>query len=219
MCRFLLFKSKQLTGPEPIIKAFAAMAKKSRAFDGDRQDDGWGVSWLDENGVWQSYRSTKPIWEDVQSINRLNIKTLTFAVHARSASFPQHKDNVRFNQPFVNHKYIYAFNGLLKGVSLSLPGDIGSQKIWYLLQKKLSHCQPEKALDNTKEILSKNSREIQALNVGLVDKDYLYALCYYHDHPDYYQLRYVDTPEQKIVCSEELPGFTWKNVKFMIKLG
>lgn len=205
MCRFLLFKSQIPQIPQKIIKAFSDMAKKSKAFDGDWQGDGWGISWLDNND-WKSYKSVQPIWEDSVR-DTLSFSSKIFLIHARSASFPQHKNNKEYNQPFINSKMAFVFNGLIKGVSLHLPGVIGSQKIWALLQKKLLTMTPEKALQETQRIISKNSKTVQALNMGIADKDNIYALCYYSIHTDYYSLHYSKTDERSIISSEPIDGF------------
>lgn len=208
MCRFLAVKSKKPINPLPLLNSFAQMAEKSRAFDGDWQGDGWGISWLDDNNNWQLYKSLKPIWEVVQSIE-LPKSTKLFLVHARSASFPQHKDNIEFNQPFINDLYSYVFNGLLKGVTLSLPGIIGAQKIWHLLQNQLIKHYPQKALKRTKEILSKNSKELHATNIAYSDKKNIYALCYYSKHEKYYQLHHHKNENMQFICSEPLSGYSF----------
>jgi len=210
MCRFLLCKSQNPKNPHKIIKAFSHMAKKSKAFDGDWQGDGWGISWL-ENNFWQSYKSVKPIWKDAVQDTLLFSSTM-FLIHARSASFPQHKNNKEYNQPFSDSSTAFVFNGLIKNVSLHLPGEIGSQKIWSLLQKKLLIMAPEKALRETQRIITKNSKTVQALNMGIADKDNIYALCYYSIHADYYSLHYSKTEESSIISSEPIEGFNFNRL-------
>src|SRR3990167_11442589 len=130
MCRFLLCKSKQPIDPKKILGSFAKMAETSKAYDGDWQGDGWGFSWL-ENNKWHEYRSLKPIWKEKNKFSKFP-RSYIFSIHVRSASFPQHKNNIEYNQPYINEFYSYVFNGLLRGVTLSLSGDIGAQKIWLL---------------------------------------------------------------------------------------
>ena len=207
MCRFLLYKSSRPQNPQKIIKAFSQMAQKSKAFDGDWQGDGWGISWL-ENNMWKLYKSVKPIWED-SSKDSLSFSSKTFLIHARSASFSQHKSNIEYNQPYINSDDAFVFNGLIKGVSLHLPGAIGSQKIRSLLQKKLLTVSPGKSLRETLRIITKNSKTVQALNMGIADKDNIYALCYYSIHADYYSLHYSKTDESSIISSEPIEGFNF----------
>lgn len=210
MCRFLLFKSQIPQNPQKIIRAFSDMAKKSKAFDGDWQGDGWGTSWLNNNN-WKSYKSVKPIWED-SARGTLLFSSRIFLIHARSASFPQHKNNKEYNQPFINAKEAFVFNGLIKGVSLHLPGMIGSQKIWSLLQKKLLTMTTGKALKETLRIISKNSKTVQALNMGLADNKNIYALCHYSAHEDYYSLHVSQTEASTIISSEPIDGYRFNRL-------
>lgn len=206
MCRFLIAKFESPAGPGKILKEFSLMAKNSQAFDGDWQGDGWGVSWTDGMGNWKTRKSLLPIWEEEKLFNSFP-KTSFFAVHARSASFPNQKGSVEYNQPFVEEPYIFVFNGLLRRVTLSsLPGRIGSQKIWFLLKKMLKRLELKEALLKIKTVLLENAEDPQALNIGLCDKKKIYSLCYFSRHPDYYQLRHSQDSHSKIICSEPLSG-------------
>ncbi len=202
MCRFLLVKSKKTIDPVPFLRDFADMAKKSKAFDGDWQGDGWGVSWLDDKG-WNRYRSLKPVWQDTAAFDRIH-STKLLMVHARSASFPQHKHNIEFNQPYIENPYSFVFNGFLMGVRLSLPGKIGAEKIWNYLKTLLLKKNPVDALEKTGLLLKKNSRTVQALNIGLSDGKHLYALNYFTKHPQYYRLHRHKDSNLSVICSEPL---------------
>lgn len=207
MCRFLLLKTIKPKRPAVWLDRFASMAKNSQAYDGSWQGDGWGIAWLDKNSQWQVKKSLLPIWEDQKLIIDIP-ETTTFAIHARSASFSQQKNILDYNQPYVNNSYTFVFNGFLKGVSLSdrIAGQIGSQKIWSLLQGYLAKMTPKKALIKICRVLLKNSQEVQALNIGLADSKNIYALCYYSKYPRYYQLKYCSDSLCSIICSEKLDG-------------
>ena len=153
MCRFLLVKSKKSVKPHKFLASFALMAKKSKAYDGDWQGDGWGIVWM-ANKKWNIFKSLSPIWEDEHKFPDFPSTTI-FAIHARSASFPQHKNNLEYNQPFINDSTVFVFNGLLKGVNLpyKVPGIIGAQKIWFLLKHELKNNSPVKALVKVKNLL------------------------------------------------------------------
>lgn len=211
MCRFLLMRSTNQLKPKVVLESFAQMAKKSKAFDGDWQGDGWGVSWI-ENNSWKNYRSLKPIWEDTEMFDNIP-STSVLSIHARSASFPQHKNNIAYNQPYIENEYSFVFNGLLKGVKLLIPGDIGAQKIWFLLKRYVRNNDLRTALEKIKMVLEKNSTTIQALNVGIADHNTIAACSFYSEHPEYYTLHYVDSPEVKIICSEEIEGFQFKSLR------
>jgi predicted glutamine amidotransferase len=214
MCRFLMIKSERPIPAASLLERFAQMAEKSRAPDGDRQGDGWGISWVDEKSVWQTKKSIKPIWTEASVFSQIPDSHL-FLVHARSSSFPQHKNVIDFNQPFIEDPYGFVFNGLVRGISLPvLPGGgIGSQKIWYLLKGLLRHSEPKKSLVTLKDILARNSRVIQAFNIGLSDKKHIFAYCWYSENPDYYNLQFHDSPSIKILSSERLEGYDFSPVE------
>jgi len=213
MCRFLVLKSDRPLAPRPILEKFAQMAERSRAPDGDGQGDGWGIGWSDGADGWQVEKYLSPIWEDVALFGRFP-ECLCLCVHARSASFPHHKLNLAFNQPYVGDSYAFLFNGLLTGVSLprSINGEIGSQKLWSLLSHYLVTQPPDSSLRRLQETVRKNSRRIQAFNVGLCDQKRIYAYSEYDCHGEYYHLQYHLSPDLAMVCSEELDGFHFRPV-------
>src|SRR3989339_1821617 len=100
MCRFLLVKSKNKIKPEKLLTKFSKMVEKSRAYDGDWQGDGWGISWLDKNNNWQVKKSLQPIWKEEVEFNKFP-PTKIFCIHARSASFAKHKGIIKYNEPFI----------------------------------------------------------------------------------------------------------------------
>lgn len=206
MCRFLLVKSKKPIKPGELLIKFAQIAKSSRAYDGDRQDDGWGIAWVDNQKQWKLKKSLLPIWEEINCFKQFPA-TEIFVVHARSSSFKKDKGILEYNQPYINEEYSFVFNGLLKGVSLpNVPGNIGAQKIWYLLKKELKKNNPLNALEKTKKLLLKNSKEVIAFNVGLASlrKGKIYSLCYFTKYPQYYQLHVFKNQSLEIICSESL---------------
>ncbi|MBI2074211.1 MAG: hypothetical protein HYT83_00060 [Candidatus Levybacteria bacterium] len=184
------------------------MAKKSRALDGDWQGDGWGISYLSGN-KWESYKSLLPVWEDT-GIFQTFPKTSVFLIHARSASFPKDKGILEFNQPYVYKNYSFVFNGLLKGVNLSVPGRIGAEKIWYILRNNLDQYSPIISLQKAAELLVKSSKRINALNIGLSDGQKIYSYCYFTQNPEYYNLQLDNSNNLNIICSEELVNHHFK---------
>jgi len=208
MCRFLLVKSQKPIKPENLLTRFAKMAKNSRSYDGDQQSDGWGIAWLNAQKQWQLKKSLSPIWKELNSFTQFPDSNI-FVVHARSSSFPKDKGFIIYNQPYIDGQYSFVFNGLLKGVSLpEIPGNIGAEKIWYLLKRELKKNDIPVALENTKKLLLKNSKEIIAFNLGLADsqKSKIYSLCYFTKYPQYYQLHTSKTQSLEIICSENLPA-------------
>lgn len=213
MCRFLILRSRNLINPYPVIESFSKMAKKSKALDGDWQGDGWGICWLDRNNHWCTYKSILPIWEERGKFD-LFPETNFLVIHARSASFPETKGIIKFNQPFTDGQYVFVFNGFLKGVKIpyKMEGEIGSEKIWFLIKNFLRYMKPEIALEKLKNIIIKHTEKINALNVGLCDRNNIYALTMFNENPDYYQLKYFESRDLTIVSSEEIENYKFEDL-------
>lgn len=210
MCRFLMVRFQHLADSAGMIESFARMCKDSRAPDGDRQDDGWGIAWLDGAGQWLSRKSIRPIWDDIPGSSDDFPAASMVMIHARSASFDDHKNNLMFNQPFISNPFGFVFNGLIQGIRIArpIPGKVGAQKIWYLLQEFLEKFSPEEALDRLVFLLDSCSRKILALNLGLCSKQRFYIVNKYVEHQEYYSLHMIRTPDFTMVCSEPLKDYS-----------
>src|SRR5512139_2318642 len=208
MCRFLMIQSVVPLSPERFLEPFAELSERSPAPDGDPQADGWGISWIDAANRWNVRKFPDPIWESAAHFGEF-FESRCFCLHARSASSPEFKNAVEFNQPFIDNRCAFVFNGFVEGISLPypVPGRIGSQKIWELLRFRLANTGGIESLRDVRDLLNRRSRRVQALNIGLSDGEYLYGLCKYADHEDYYRMRVYITPELRMVCSGPLKGF------------
>jgi len=206
MCRFLMVQSKEKVESQKFLHLFANMCETSVSPYGGKQKDGWGVAWLDEYGAWKELKSLNPMWEDKEKFFLIP-KTTTLVAHTRRAPDSYGIGLVAYNEPYIANDYCFVFNGRVNGVSLKkpVPGDVGAQKIWSLLQKKLREQSPSQALLGFKTFLEKNSREIIALNIGLASKDSLTALCKYNGDKNYFALR-TKTGKINIICSGNLRG-------------
>jgi len=213
MCRFLLVRYEKSINPQPLLQEFANMCEKSRAPDGDWQGDGYGIAWM-ENGAWQLTKSLTPIWESQESFSHVS-ETKMLVVHARSAGFPQHKGNIEFNQPYIRDSLCFVFNGMVRGVKLSMPleGAIGAQKIFSLIKILLKKETPETALKIVDELLRNNTTEIVGMNIGLVQNVTFHILCEYADNADYFGVRYFKDNGLTLVCSQPIGDFRWKIMK------
>ncbi len=214
MCRFLLVKSEESIKPVSLLNQFADISKQSRALNGDWQGDGWGVSWFDEESqTWQLTRSLKPIWEKREREKFTHLpKVKIFCAHARSATFETQMGDISYNQPYLSedNSLSFVFNGHLKGVKLNrhVPGKSGAQKLWHILQENF--IKQESALKKIKNLMLKNTREIQAMNIGLANQEAISALCLYKPNnkkPDYHRLWYLDKASLNIICSEPLANY------------
>jgi predicted glutamine amidotransferase len=219
MCRFLMMRSEAPLRPTDLLEKFADMASRSRSPDGDRQADGWGVVWLDEQGGWQVRKSPNPIWTETRAFSDIP-PCQVLASHVRSASFPDHNSDVEFNQPFQADSHAFVFNGLLQGVSFPFPveGRIGSQKIWSLLQRSMNGGGTAAGMSTLVRQLESRAREIQALNLGLIDGRRLFVYCRQAEAGPYYELKIHQTPSLTLVCSEALAGLPWQSVPLNVVL-
>lgn len=212
MCRFLLAKSKENLHPKKLLAEFASMCQKSQAPDGDWQGDGWGIAWQ-ENATWKFKKSLLPIWKEHNIFAQIP-KTTLFVVHARSAGFPQHKNNLEFNQPYLQDNLCFVFNGMIRGVKIPkvLDGQIGAQKIFSFVKEELKHNNVENSLKNLDKTIIRYSRLVEGMNVGLVVDQTFYILCEYSRHPSYFSLRYFQNSDLTLVCSEMVADYQWKSM-------
>ena len=210
MCRFLMVKSKKNLSIAELIFEFAQKSKESREWQGD----GWGVSWLDSKNKWRVSKSLSPIWENVKALAKVP-ESKIFLVHARSSSSDKDKDCLEYNQPFIREKIALVFNGSIIGMrtSVKIPGKIGSQKIFHLIEKCIPNYGIEDAIRKTRIMIEHNSREIEALNIGICDKEKFYLLCRHNGDEDYYGIRYFKDGKITIVCSEQISTFPFRTMK------
>jgi predicted glutamine amidotransferase len=213
MCRFLLLAADAPRDMRSLIGRFAQLCQHSTGLDGTGwQGDGWGVAWWQDHHGWQVQHSLAPIWTGTDAIQHLP-PTRHLLVHARSASFAQHKGHLAYIQPYVCGPYAFVFNGFIKGVRLprAVPGAIGAEKIWSLVQAQLAQGVPaQQALATVYAELARHSRDIQACNMGLSDGQ-TYAL--YNGNPHglpYYQLYQAQQEKLSMVCSEPFGSWDWQ---------
>jgi predicted glutamine amidotransferase len=213
MCRFLLLASPEPCDVQEIAVQFAEMCQHSTSPEGDRQDDGWGITWWQEHDRWQRHRSVAPIWAETQVMQHLP-PTRHLLVHARSASFAQHKGDVAYNQPYVWGTYAFVFNGFIQGVRLPrrVPGKIGAEKIGYLVREQLRRgVPPQQALQRVYAMLAEHSREIRACNMGLSTGQ---DMASYNGNPSgasYYQLYHAQQDTLRMTCSEPFGTWEWRS--------
>lgn len=194
MCRFLMMRADAPFDASETFEAFRARCRDSREYQGH----GWGAS-VRRMGQWHRYRSLTPIWED--STWTPPDETDFLVLHARSA-FRDAGIELTNNMPFYRDERIFVFNGELRGVRLRLPGRIGAEKVFRLIDREDQGdlCEAVRAAD---AILMAKSRYVRALNVALTDGDAIYAGCRYSEAPDYFTLHTLDG-ERRAVCSEPL---------------
>ena len=213
MCRFLLLTASTPYDMRSLVVQFARMCQPSTGLHSEGwQGDGWGVAWRDDREAWQVQHSVAPIWTETDAVQHLP-PTHHLLVHARSASFAHHKGNMAYSQPYVCAPYAFVFNGFLKGVRLPrrVPGAIGAEKIWSLVQEQLAQGVPlQQALEIVYAALACHSRDIQACNMGLSDGD---TYAFYNGNPHdqaYYQLHQTHQGALHMVCSAPFGPWEWQ---------
>lgn len=203
MCRLLYINSKKEFLMQEFLQKFAVIAKESREYQGH----GWGCSFL-KNGVWDHYKNVNPIWEDDFSLFG---KTSRLIVHARSA-FRDEGIIVENNMPFHDGRYIFIFNGELRGVKIKEEGRIGAEKIFNYIKRFDKNNIKDAILKGT-EIIIKKSSYIRAMNIILNDENSAYVFSYFNEDVDYFTLHSKIDDDMAVVCSEPFRGETdWNKI-------
>jgi glutamine amidotransferase len=131
-------------------------------------------------------------------------------VHARSA-FRNEGIVVENNMPFVSGDLAFGFNGELRGVRLSAPGETGAARLLHLLDRFRSAADGNvlDALERLDRVVTSRTEYVRALNVVAADADRLYLHNHYSEDPAYFTLHTAtlstsDGRSAAVVCSERL---------------
>ncbi len=196
MCRLLLVKAETDFSITAELQRFAAIAEHSREFQGH----GWGCSFL-QNDEWHHYKNIKPIWKD--DLNAFGESRLLVA-HARSA-FKDEGIVIENNMPFYDDRYVFIFNGELRGVKIAEQGRIGAEKVFNFI-KRFDHGSMLEALARGTEIIRKRSKYVRAMNIIIAEKERSYIASFFNEDPDYFTLHATRTGDKRIVVSDPLAG-------------
>jgi len=208
MCRLLAIASGSPLDAHELVTAFAERCRDSKEFQGH----GWGVAWR-EGGRWRRHRSVAPIWEDSRPRPPASRMWL---VHARSA-FRNEGITVENNMPFLADDLAFGFNGELRGVRLSAPGDTGAARLLHLLERFRAVAKGDvlQALERLDRVVSRRSSYVRAMNIMAADGERLYLHSHFSEDPDYFRLHTAtltgaDGVSCVVACSEELrvPGLS-----------
>ncbi len=196
MCRLLLAKAGLEFEIADQLQRLAYIAKHSKEFQGH----GWGCAYL-RDGSWTHYKNIQPIWED--DLGRFGATTLLLA-HARSA-FKDEGITIENNMPFWDERYVFVFNGELRGVRITERGGIGAEKIFNFI-KRFDHGDMGEALRRGTDIICKRTKYVRAMNIIIADKRNAYVASVFNEDPDYFTMHYSQNGEKIMVASEALPG-------------
>lgn len=197
MCRILSVKSSRSFQIEEHLRPFAQMCQASKEFQGH----GWGCAFV-RNEKWEYYKNIQPIWEeDLTPFG----ETTELLVHARSA-FQDEGIVIENNMPFFDDRYVFIFNGELRGVKIKAEGRIGAEKIFNYL-KRFDQGDFSSALDKGVKVIEKRTRYVRAMNMIVSDQQSTYVSTLFNEDPDYFQMYYKEG-EPFLICSQPYPGET-----------
>ena len=136
-------------------------------------------------------------------MERFGSTTLLIA-HARSA-FQNQGIVVENNMPFFDGRYMFIFNGELRGVRLRMAGRTGAEKLFALIKKAQDSGDMAEAIRRTAELLQKRSRYIRAMNLIITDGSRAYVQTFFNEDSEYFTLRMKQEGPLLVVCSESYP--------------
>ena len=115
--------------------------------------------------------------------------------------------------PFYDDKYIFIFNGELRGVKIKEEGRIGAEKIFNYIKRFDKNNSQDMLIKGT-DLIIKRSNYIRAMNIILSSKDASYIYSYFNEDPEYFTMYLNQEPDKIIVCSEKLPGISnWNPIQ------
>lgn len=192
MCRLLYVNTKNESGIENYLYHFSQVAKNSKEFQGH----GWGFAYFQDN-QWKYYKNIKPIWED--DLSQFGKATRIIA-HARSA-FKDEGIVIENNMPFYDDKYIFIFNGELRGVKIKEEGRIGAEKIFNYI-KRFDKGNFLEAIKKGTEIIIKKSSYIRAMNIIVATNDSALLFSHFNEDEDYFKMWQKQNEDELIICSQ-----------------
>lgn len=206
MCRFLLVKSQQEIEIFPFLEKFAFICKKSKVYQGH----GWGLAGWKKEGLF-IHKSIKPVWKD--SLCKFGQASF-FLVHARSA-FMNRDIMLKHNMPFWDGKYLFAFNGELRGVKLKARGETGAEKLFSLIKTfENGNGNLASGIRNSIQAIKSRTRRIKAINLVISDLKTIYLYSYFTEDPDYFTLYFRKEAGILAISSEPLPEINhWERIE------
>jgi glutamine amidotransferase len=152
------------------------------------------------------HRSVEPIWTEIP---RELPESRLVIVHARSA-FRNEGIVVENNMPFLADDLSFAFNGELRGVRLSVPGETGAARLLELLRRFRSSegggLGP--ALERLDRVVTSRTEYVRALNTVVSDGQAIWLGSRYSEDPEYFTLWHASLPElaggTAVACSERI---------------
>ena len=195
MCRLLCAKNREPFDIGERLWHLADIARNSPEYQGH----GWGCAYI-VGGAWRVYHDIKPIWED--DLDQFGATTLLLG-HARSA-FRDENIVVENNMPFSDDRYVFAFNGELRGVRITAEGRIGAEKVFNFV-KRFDKGDMAAAMRKGMDVIVRRTRYVRAMNMIIADPENVYVGSFYSEEPEYFRLRAQEDAGGFVVSSETVP--------------
>ena len=201
MCRLLAAKAPTPFAVESHLRGLANVARSSKEYQGH----GWGCAVLDDRNQWAVHTNIQPIWE--ADLDRFGETRLLIA-HARSA-FRNEGIAVENNMPFCDQRYVFAFNGELRGVRIQQEGRIGAEKIFNFI-KRFDRGDLAAAVKRATDVIRKRTEFIRAMNIVIADQHAVCISSLFNDDPDYFTMHRKSIAGGFVVCSQPFgPADDW----------
>ena len=203
MCRLLCVKNREPFDIGERLSHLADIAENSPEYQGH----GWGCAYLVDGG-WRVYRNIKPVWED--DLDQFGATTLLVG-HARSA-FRDENIVVENNMPFADDRYVFAFNGELRGVRIAAEGRIGAEKVFNYI-KRFDKGNMAAAMRKGMDVIVRRTRYVRAMNMIIADRENVYVGSLHNEEPEYFRLRAREGGDGFTVSSETVAeGPEWRTI-------
>jgi predicted glutamine amidotransferase len=204
MCRLLVVRAERPFAITPHLERLAYIAKNSKEYQGH----GWGCAYKDDASKWKLYKNINPLWE--HDFVEFPATTLLMA-HARSA-FEDRDIAIENNMPFFDGRFVYIFNGELRGVRIREQGRIGAEKIFNYI-KRFDKGDTLKALEKAVGIIKKRSKYIRGMNIIMVKDDTIYVSTSFNEDKEYFTMHYKEGDELTICSEPYLSEFGWQCIE------
>ena len=178
------------------LDPFAELCRDSKEYQGH----GWGCALL-AGGEWRLYHDLRPVWEDDR---RRFGETTCLVAHARSA-FENRDIRIENNMPFHDGRFVFAFNGELRGVRIREQGRTGAEKVFRFV-KRFDRGDMLAALRRALPIIERRTKRLRALNLLIEDRERTWLATRFSEDPDYFTVHEKRTGGTLAVCSQPYPG-------------
>ena len=114
--------------------------------------------------------------------------------------------------PFADDRYVFAFNGELRGVRIAAEGRIGAEKVFNYI-KRFDKGDMAAAMRKGMDVIVRRTRYVRAMNMIIADRENVYVGSFFNEEPEYFRLRARDDSRGFTVSSETVPEHAeWRTI-------